>query len=398
MSHTSILADASTIHNFVSKLCPPLYFSEPARRHVTEFITGAIQKGYRGKVTDLVELGFASCHRTTFGHFLSKGIWDESYLWKAMKDIVLATVQKVTKQTTEPIFAIYDDTISKKTKPSSQASHPIEATNFHFSHLECKTVWGHQLLAGLLSVGLLTLPYHFEHYERGSISKIDLVCQIANSLPTAIGSAYALCDSWFTCTKVIEAHFKKGYHFIGGLKTNRIIYPQGIRTSIKDFATHIKKDDVRLVTVNRQSYWVYRYEGALNDLDDAVVLITWHEDALFNPKAMRCFLSTDTELDTQKTLEYYSKRWPIEIFFRQTKGNLGINQYQVRHITAIKRFWSLTVLTYLFCVLGKAEVSSFAQGLSSTRKEVKSNLFAWIYNQSQAGVPLSRILVRLKVA
>ena len=398
MSHTSILADASTIHNFVSKLCPPLYFSEPARKHITEFLTGASQKGYRGKVTDLVELGFASCHRTTFGHFLSKGIWDESYLWKAMKDIVLATVQKVAKQTTEPIFAIYDDTISKKTKPSSQASHPIEATEFHFSHLECKTVWCHQLLAGLLSVGSLTLPYYFEHYERGSISKIDMVCQIASSLPTAIGPAYALCDSWFTCTKVIEAHFKKGYHFIGGLKTNRIIYPQGIRTSIKELATHIKKDDVRLVTVNRQSYWVYRYEGALNDLDNAVVLITWHEDALFNPKAMRCFLSTDTELDTQKTLEYYSKRWPIEIFFRQTKGNLGINQYQVRHITAIRRFWSLTVLTYLFCVLGKAEVSSFAQGLSSTRKEVKSNLFAWIYNQSQAGVPLSRILVRLKVA
>lgn len=398
MSHTSILADASTIHNFVSKLCPPLYFSEPARKHIANFIAGASQKGYRGKVTDLVELSFASCHRTTFGHFLAKGIWDESYLWKAMKDIVLATVRKAAQRTTEPIFAIYDDTISKKTKPSSQASRPIEATEFHFSHLECKTVWGHQLLAGLLSVGSLTLPYYFEHYERGSISKIDSVCQIASSLPTATGPAYALCDSWFTCTKVIEAHFKKGYHFIGGLKTNRIIYPQGIRTSIKDFATHIKKDDVRLVTVNRQSYWVYRYEGALNDLDNAVVLITWHEDALFNPKAMRCFLSTDTELDTQKTLEYYSKRWPIEIYFRQTKGNLGINQYQVRHITAIKRFWALTVLTYLFCVLGKPKVSSFAKGLSFARKEVKRNLFAWIYNQSQAGVPLSHILVRLKVA
>lgn len=169
MSHTSILADDSTIHNFISKLCPPLYFSEPARKHIANFITGASQKGYRGKVTDLVELGFASCHCTTFGHFLSKGSWDESYLWRAMKDLVLATVQKAAKQITSPIFAIYDDTISKKTKPSSQASHPIEATDFHFSHLECKTVWGHQLLAGLLSIGSLTLPYHFEHYEK----KID---------------------------------------------------------------------------------------------------------------------------------------------------------------------------------------------------------------------------------
>lgn len=130
------------------------------------------------------------------------------------------------------------------------------------------------MLAALLSVDSLTLPYHFEHFEKNSISKVDMICQIAKSLPTATGPAYALCDSWFTCTKVIEAHFKKGYHFIGGLKTNRIIYPQGIRTSLKDFANHIKKDDVRLVTVNHQFYWVYRYEGALNDLDNATVLFS----------------------------------------------------------------------------------------------------------------------------
>jgi hypothetical protein len=42
-------------------------------------------------------------------------------------------------------------------------------------------------------------------------------------------------------------------------------------------------------------------------------------------------------------------------------------------------------------------VHTLAKGLSSARKEVKRNLFAWIYQQSQAGVPLSHILVRLKV-
>ena len=49
MSQTSILADDSTIHNFISKICSPLYFSEPARKNIANFITGASQKGYRGK-------------------------------------------------------------------------------------------------------------------------------------------------------------------------------------------------------------------------------------------------------------------------------------------------------------------------------------------------------------
>ena len=36
--------------------------------------------------------------------------------------------------------------------------------------------------------------------------------------------------------------------------------------------------------------------------------------------------------------------------------------------------------------------------LSFTRKEVKGSLIAWIYKQSQANVPLSKILERLKAA
>ena len=70
----------------------------------------------------------------------------------------------------------------------------------------------------------------------------------------------------------------------------------------------------------------------------------------------------------------------------------------MRHFKAIKRFWSLSVLTYLFCVLGKTKATSFSQGLTGARKEIKRNLVTWIYEQSQDDVPLSQILVRLKVA
>jgi hypothetical protein len=245
-----------------------------------------LKNGYSGKITDLVEFSFAPCHRTAFGHFLAKGSWKESYLWKVTKTQVLQTIENTVKHTDTPIFVIYDDTIAKKTKPSSQAVQPIEATDFHFSHLECKTVWGHQLLCVMLSTERTTLPYHMEHYEKGSISKIDKVCEIAASLPIPVGSAYGLCDSWFTCKKVIDAHLKNRYHLIGGLKTNRIIYPQGIRTFIEIFASCIGKNDIRLVNVNRQSYWVYRYEGALNEIDNAVVVFCWTKDALLNSKAM----------------------------------------------------------------------------------------------------------------
>ena len=60
---------------------------------------------------------------------------------------------------------------------------------------------------------------------------------------------------------------------IGGLKTNRVIYPQGLRVQIKDFEQYIQENDVHLVTVGRSSYWAYRYEGALNEIGNAVVIM-----------------------------------------------------------------------------------------------------------------------------
>jgi hypothetical protein len=83
-------------------------------------------------------------------------------------------------------------------------------------------------------------------------------------LPDVTASAYGLCDAWYTCEKVINAYFKKGYHLIGALKTNRVIFPQGIRIQIKDFAQYIERNDVCPVTVNNVTYLVYRYEGSLN--------------------------------------------------------------------------------------------------------------------------------------
>lgn len=65
-----------------------------------------------------------------------------------------------------PIFAIYDDTISEKTKPSSNAENTIQEASFHRSHLKGKQVYGHQLLTAMLSDGKKVLPYSISRYEK----------------------------------------------------------------------------------------------------------------------------------------------------------------------------------------------------------------------------------------
>lgn len=217
--------------------------------HFKQFIKGSIQKGYKVTITDIVLLSLADCHRTTFGEFLSEDKWNTNYAWKGIKKFV---VKRIFENSSDdnPIFAIYYDTISEKTKPSSKAENTIQEASFHHSDLKGKQVYGHQLLTAMLSDGKKVLPYSIERYEKGKKSKIQMVCEIVAKLPSPKGKAYGLCDSWFTNKDVINAHFQKGYHLIGALKTNRVIYPKGISIQVKDFAQYIEKNDVCLVTVN----------------------------------------------------------------------------------------------------------------------------------------------------
>ena len=106
-------------------------------------------------------------------------------------------LRRITKSCM-PILFIVDDTISSKTIPSSKASHPIEAASFHFSHLKRKQDYGHQTVSVMLSCNGITLNYAIVMYEK-SVSKIDIVKQLAQNLPSAPNPSYLLCDSWWVC-------------------------------------------------------------------------------------------------------------------------------------------------------------------------------------------------------
>lgn len=62
-----------------------------------------------------------------------------------------AVIYKEALLSGKPIFCTVDDTILSKTKPSSQALHPIEDAYFHQSHLKKKQDYGHQAVAVMLS-------------------------------------------------------------------------------------------------------------------------------------------------------------------------------------------------------------------------------------------------------
>lgn len=65
-----------------------------------------------------------------------------------------------------------------------------------------------------------------------------------------------------------------GCHSIGRIKSNIVIYASGIKVGVNTFLKYINTNETSLVTASNNKYYVYRYEGKLNDIENAVVLIS----------------------------------------------------------------------------------------------------------------------------
>ena len=143
-----------------------------------------------------------------------------------------------------------------------------------------------------------------------------------------------------------------------------MLYPFGIKKKLNEFAAllSVTHSDFHLVTVKNQKYYVYRYEGKLNGIENAIVLLSYPEKAFGIPKVLRAFLSTDVSLSTDGILSYYVCRWSIEIFFRQCKDKLALDSYQIRSAQGIRRFWLLMALAHFMCVAGTDKYCSFEKG------------------------------------
>jgi len=377
---------------FFQQLDLYFYFTKPQIKHMQAFIVAMMLNSFGGKITHVSDLSLHSS-RTSIGRFLDSDSWNEAYLLQTLNKHVITTIYAKAKETNLPIYAIIDDTICEKAVPSSKAKQPISGCSFHMSHLHNKMVYGHQFVTVMLRCGDLVLPYNIVLYEKEVCSKIEVARLAIISLPKPVSRGYVLTDSWYSCQTLFEAAQSVGYEFIGAVKSNRLIFPRGNRkkgVQIGTYARSLRFSDLDYVTVNGQVYYTYTYLGKINGMRKVKIVISWPKDALFLPKAMKAFISTDIKMSGRQLLHHYTKRWPIEVFFREANRRLGMKHCQVHSNKAVIRYQYILMLCYTFCGL---EINGDSLGFSKTRRVYQNAIerfhISWIYQQAQNNVDLS---------
>ena len=141
------------------------------------------------------------------------------------------------------------------------------------------------------------------------MSKIKLTQNLISTLPKPENKGYILCDSWYSCKDIFNSSEKAGYSYIGALKTNRVIFPEGherLGIKLHQFAKSLNIEDFDLVTVKEKQYYIYNYLGKLKDRKNISIILSYPKDSFQKDKALKAFIGLMSIFWTQKVKLFYA--------------------------------------------------------------------------------------------
>ena len=162
--------------------------------------------------------------------------------------------------------------------------------------------------------------------------------------------------------KTIEM-FKRGRRLYG---INKMVFDAGPDIRGMDFYKKLDEEDFLFYT-KAVSNWYFNYgkdytvEGLKEIVksrlkrEGIVSLEVWKDDMLlrliFVLNDARVYLTNDLEIPAGKVIQYYNRRWDIEISFREEKQNLGLNTLPCWNEEGIKTHILLVLLAFVLSQL-----------------------------------------------
>ena len=175
-------------------------------------------------------------------------------------------------------------------------------------------------------------------------SKLDLAAALVREVlvffkPERI---CVLFDSWY-CNQTLVGSLPEGVVWVSRLKRNRIIYVGGRRKSLGSFARGVKPWEYRKASVGGKTYWCHELTVWIQKLGTVKIVLT--KGARNSETVDAILVSNQLEATATGIITDYSQRWSIEVCIRNLKQTLGFEGCTVRSKKALRRYWTLLMLS-----------------------------------------------------
>lgn len=316
-------------------------FSKPQFSHFITYLTGLIisaNKTVQGINDNFIDRK----DQSALNHFITDSNWDEQAVNEQRIELINEHVKDVADK---DALLIIDDTLSHKSGPK------IEQVGIFYDHSSSEYVLAHQVVASLLSAKDTRLPLDLRVYKKhkegdtGFKTKIELARELIQAAyDNGVRFSCVVFDTWYLAQKLITylASLKK--YWISQLKSNRVIRMGTGKISVAEYVKAIPKDQFKKIKVKDRFFYVYSRTVTISKIGK-VKLVVFYETEDFSDEVT--VLGSSAHVWTPDKIIYsYKQRWSIENFYKDSKLNLGFEDYELRKLKGIIRHWYLVYAAY----------------------------------------------------
>lgn len=188
----------------------------------------------------------------------------------------------------------------------------------------------------------------YRRIQEIATNKISMaITLIANAMKMGITAKYVLADSWFICESFLKGikDLSKDIHVIGLMKTNRNIIIDNKTYKISS-VPDLKRRDIQYSRKYKAHYIAYK--AIYKD-----IAIKGYWVKMRGNTSWKFLVSTDQDLKFNTAMQHYQIRWSIEVYYKDCKQNLGLNNCQSVDMDSYFAHISMTMMNYMVLSIRK---------------------------------------------
>jgi hypothetical protein len=378
-------------------------FSKPQFRNFTTYMLGLIACEGKKNINAINRCFLNAKDQSTLNRFLTTSPWNLQRLEE--KRLSLARTRLPASEGSTG-FLIIDDTINRKT-----GKH-MEEAGYHYDSAEGKAVWGHDIVTTHYVNGETEYPLRLALYIKKETcfkelhafkTKIQLAIEQLNAfMPPAGTKTVVTYDSWFFCRQIVEAAAAKGYDWVTQAESNRIIYCRGKKLNVTELAKSLSGKCFKKVKVKGEACSLCGFQVWMQKVGDVKLVIS-KDGGDFH-----FYVSNRLDWSEKQVLEAYKVRQSIDVFYRDVKQNLGLEEYQMRRGRGAIIHWHLafnayTLLSLLRRSLGKVShrlerrLATLGDVCRWVKRQCFRKLVDWLYQKFRHQTKPETIYRQLKI-
>lgn len=376
------------------------FFTKPQFENFRCVMFGMIVAGHKEHDVRSIRdaAGETKC-QSTINRFFTSPSWELGNIMKHARKMAFSAMP----QDDDVELLVADDVVCKK--------YGIQSELVCYNHSTMLgTVLSHDYVTGFHLCGEVCFPTSAKLYgnpkrcaEKGMPfkTKIQLCNEIIDEHRPKARKTVVLFDAWYTVTEVISRCEKRGYDWIGDMKSNRIVFYDGRKMHVTELVALLReRGQFTDVIIDGEIYHAAKVTAYIPSLKENADIVI---DVRADTKDVHV-LCTSLQKEVASTIIGYAlKRVAIENFYRDAK-RLGLGEYRFRKSEAALIHAHLVFLAYTLLQILRHRllsyritkaVPSMESVITWVRKKARQGFIRYIYDKTKQGTPVRSLLLTI---